>query len=294
MRVSNFLLWQIAYAEIWVTDALWPDFRARHLLEALVDYQKRDRRYGGVAAPGDPVIARSPEHSRSGRSTDRPLQFTAVHGPRRQRRRPDRRARARALGGAVVGDGRAGGDRRRGRRRRAGGARGRRDRRSRAAHVRRRRTRQRRRSRSSVSTVRGAPLGVEALGAMLLVVCRSRRRWSRSRSYPPGPATLTYARRHGTGAALRRVAARRRSPACTRCSVRDPLGWLIARDRRQRLGAVLRRPRVRPPQARARGQSGKDRRRRDRRPRRRRGDWRGAGGAGDCRASRPGSRRWRH
>ena len=51
LRVSNFLLWQIAYAEIWVTDALWPDFRARHLLEALVDYQKRDRRYGGVAAP---------------------------------------------------------------------------------------------------------------------------------------------------------------------------------------------------------------------------------------------------
>jgi undecaprenyl diphosphate synthase len=48
MRVSNFLLWQIAYAEIWVTDALWPDFRARHLFDALVDYQKRDRRYGGV------------------------------------------------------------------------------------------------------------------------------------------------------------------------------------------------------------------------------------------------------
>jgi undecaprenyl diphosphate synthase len=50
LRVSNFLLWQIAYAEIWVTDALWPDFRARHLLEALIDYQKRDRRYGGVPA----------------------------------------------------------------------------------------------------------------------------------------------------------------------------------------------------------------------------------------------------
>jgi len=48
MRVSNFLLWQIAYAEIWVTDALWPDFRARHLLEAIVDYQKRDRRYGAI------------------------------------------------------------------------------------------------------------------------------------------------------------------------------------------------------------------------------------------------------
>ena len=50
MRVSNFLLWQIAYAEIWVTDALWPDFRARHLLEGIVNYQKRDRRYGAIAS----------------------------------------------------------------------------------------------------------------------------------------------------------------------------------------------------------------------------------------------------
>ena len=48
MRVSNFLLWQIAYAEIWVTETLWPDFRARHLLEAILNYQKRDRRYGGI------------------------------------------------------------------------------------------------------------------------------------------------------------------------------------------------------------------------------------------------------
>ena len=48
MRVSNFLLWQIAYSEIWVTDTLWPDFRARHLLEAIVSFQKRDRRYGGI------------------------------------------------------------------------------------------------------------------------------------------------------------------------------------------------------------------------------------------------------
>jgi undecaprenyl diphosphate synthase len=48
MRVSNFLLWQIAYAEIWVTPTLWPDFRRRHLLEALLDFQKRERRYGGV------------------------------------------------------------------------------------------------------------------------------------------------------------------------------------------------------------------------------------------------------
>jgi undecaprenyl diphosphate synthase len=48
MRVSNFLLWQIAYSEIWVTGTLWPDFRRRHLLEAVVAYQKRDRRYGGI------------------------------------------------------------------------------------------------------------------------------------------------------------------------------------------------------------------------------------------------------
>jgi undecaprenyl diphosphate synthase len=51
MRVSNFLLWQIAYAEIWVTDTLWPDFRCRHLLEGVVAYQKRDRRFGGITPP---------------------------------------------------------------------------------------------------------------------------------------------------------------------------------------------------------------------------------------------------
>jgi len=48
MRVSNFLLWQIAYSEIWVTETLWPDFRSRHLLEGVLAYQKRDRRYGGI------------------------------------------------------------------------------------------------------------------------------------------------------------------------------------------------------------------------------------------------------
>ncbi len=51
MRVSNFLLWQIAYAEIYVTDTFWPDFRRRHLLEAILAYQKRDRRYGGIGQP---------------------------------------------------------------------------------------------------------------------------------------------------------------------------------------------------------------------------------------------------
>ncbi|MBN2370573.1 MAG: isoprenyl transferase [Vicinamibacteria bacterium] len=50
MRVSNFLLWQIAYSEIWITDVLWPDFRRRHLLQAVADYQKRERRYGGITA----------------------------------------------------------------------------------------------------------------------------------------------------------------------------------------------------------------------------------------------------
>ena len=49
LRVSNFLLWQIAYSEIWVTDVLWPDFRRRHLLQAIADFQKRERRYGGIA-----------------------------------------------------------------------------------------------------------------------------------------------------------------------------------------------------------------------------------------------------
>jgi undecaprenyl diphosphate synthase len=51
LRVSNFLLWQIAYAEIWVTDTLWPDFRRGHLLEAILAYQQRDRRYGGIGSP---------------------------------------------------------------------------------------------------------------------------------------------------------------------------------------------------------------------------------------------------
>jgi undecaprenyl diphosphate synthase len=50
MRVSNFLLWQIAYAEIYVTETLWPDFSRARLLEALIDYQKRERRYGGLGS----------------------------------------------------------------------------------------------------------------------------------------------------------------------------------------------------------------------------------------------------
>ena len=50
LRISNFLLWQIAYAEIWVTETLWPDFRKRDLFEAIIDFQKRERRYGGIDA----------------------------------------------------------------------------------------------------------------------------------------------------------------------------------------------------------------------------------------------------
>lgn len=48
MRISNFLLWQIAYSEIYVTATYWPDFRRKHLFEAILEYQKRDRRYGGI------------------------------------------------------------------------------------------------------------------------------------------------------------------------------------------------------------------------------------------------------
>ncbi len=57
MRVSNFLLWQIAYAEIYVTETLWPDFTRAQLYEALVDFQKRERRYGGLAESRRRVMA---------------------------------------------------------------------------------------------------------------------------------------------------------------------------------------------------------------------------------------------
>ena len=49
MRISNFLLWQIAYAEIYVTERFWPDFRGQHLLEAIREYQCRERRFGGLS-----------------------------------------------------------------------------------------------------------------------------------------------------------------------------------------------------------------------------------------------------
>jgi undecaprenyl diphosphate synthase len=65
-RISNFLLWQIAYAEIFVTDRLWPDFRGIHLLEAIADFQRRERRYGGL---GDSF---TDEHLESQRTDDTP------------------------------------------------------------------------------------------------------------------------------------------------------------------------------------------------------------------------------
>jgi undecaprenyl diphosphate synthase len=55
-RISNFLLWQIAYAELYVTDTLWPDFRQTDLLHSILDYQKRDRRFGGLGPDESPAI----------------------------------------------------------------------------------------------------------------------------------------------------------------------------------------------------------------------------------------------
>ena len=50
LRISNFLLWQLAYAELYVTPVLWPDFTRRHFFEAILDFQRRDRRFGRVPA----------------------------------------------------------------------------------------------------------------------------------------------------------------------------------------------------------------------------------------------------
>ncbi|MFZ5642405.1 MAG: isoprenyl transferase [Bacillota bacterium] len=48
LRVSNFLLWQLAYTEFWLSDVMWPDFRRSHLIQAVVDFQRRKRRFGGL------------------------------------------------------------------------------------------------------------------------------------------------------------------------------------------------------------------------------------------------------
>jgi undecaprenyl diphosphate synthase len=62
MRVSNFLLWQIAYSELYVTETLWPDFSRRDLLEAIFEYQSRDRRFGGLTRAAAPsTVAESQE-----------------------------------------------------------------------------------------------------------------------------------------------------------------------------------------------------------------------------------------
>lgn len=57
MRISNFLLWQIAYAELYVTETLWPDFSRTELIEAVLDYQSRDRRFGGITSEQPMTIA---------------------------------------------------------------------------------------------------------------------------------------------------------------------------------------------------------------------------------------------
>jgi len=60
MRISNFLLWQVAYAELYVTDTLWPDFTRTELLEAILEYQNRERRFGGLSRnPASPLEASS-------------------------------------------------------------------------------------------------------------------------------------------------------------------------------------------------------------------------------------------
>ena len=61
MRISNFLLWQIAYAELYVTETLWPDFTRSDLLQAVLDYQKRDRRYGAVTS--EPAASKTADRS---------------------------------------------------------------------------------------------------------------------------------------------------------------------------------------------------------------------------------------
>ncbi|HEX8985129.1 MAG TPA: isoprenyl transferase [Bryobacteraceae bacterium] len=61
MRISNFLLWQIAYSELYVTETLWPDFTRAELLRAILNYQSRDRRFGGLSAHAGAKVSRSEE-----------------------------------------------------------------------------------------------------------------------------------------------------------------------------------------------------------------------------------------
>ena len=66
LRLSNFLLWQMAYTEIWVTDVLWPDFRRQHLYQAMRDYQTRERRFGLISSKDDPDRREQGESDRDG------------------------------------------------------------------------------------------------------------------------------------------------------------------------------------------------------------------------------------
>jgi undecaprenyl diphosphate synthase len=63
MRISNFLLWQIAYAELYVTETLWPDFTRTDLLQAVLEYQKRERRYGGLSGRAPSMVLDSAEEA---------------------------------------------------------------------------------------------------------------------------------------------------------------------------------------------------------------------------------------
>jgi undecaprenyl diphosphate synthase len=72
VRISNFLLWQIAYTEIWVTDKYWPDFRSEDLLSAILDFQKRERRFGGLS-PAEPEPAPALVGVRAGDDEPAPL-----------------------------------------------------------------------------------------------------------------------------------------------------------------------------------------------------------------------------
>jgi undecaprenyl diphosphate synthase len=67
MRLSNFLLWQLAYAEIYVTQTLWPDFRGVQLLEGIEEYQKRERRYGGLSGDGHAPQPKTRTHAEAKR-----------------------------------------------------------------------------------------------------------------------------------------------------------------------------------------------------------------------------------
>ena len=64
-RVSNFLLWQLAYTEFWVTETLWPDFEPLHLLEAIHEFQQRERRFGGLGADDEPASKKSGKHAKT-------------------------------------------------------------------------------------------------------------------------------------------------------------------------------------------------------------------------------------